>query len=181
MALPLIPIILAVASVASGLVQGISGVKNAQNQIDSYDEQAQARIDERARQAKRLMSQQKTSFLKGGVYFSGTPEAIINETYDTSLKDINALAKDADTTKTNLRRQGTTAFYSSILEGVANGAMSFLGTSALTGKASGLVDNVVEKASGSKIGTAVSNWYNQKRGWSIGGFNGTDLTDTKIV
>ena len=44
----------------------------------------------------------------------------------------------------------TTAFYSSILEGVANGAMSFLGTSALTGKTSGLVGDVVKKASGSK-------------------------------
>ncbi len=132
MALPLIPILLAVASLGSGIVQGISSVNNANNQIEAVQTATQDKINERAKQARKLMSKQKTSFLKSGVYFnSGTPLEVINETYDTMGKDINALIQDANTKTDNLSRQGKTAFFSSLLSGVADGAMSFLGTAAL--------------------------------------------------
>ena len=95
MALPLIPIILAVASVASGLVQGVSSAKNAKEEAKAVQQNTQAQINERAKAAKKLMQQQKTSFLKSGIYFdSGTPVDVINETYDTSVEDINAMIKD---------------------------------------------------------------------------------------
>lgn len=126
MALPLIPIILAVASLGAGVAQGISSVKNAASEAKSAKETAEDQIAERAKQAKKLMQQQKTSFLKSGVYFdSGSPLAVINETYDTMQDDVNAIADDADSNIKNLTRQGKTAFYTSLLSGITNGATSY--------------------------------------------------------
>ena len=137
MALPLIPIILAVASVASGVVQGISNAKNAKSQAKAVQEQTQEQVDARARAAKKLMQEQKTSFLKSGVYFdSGTPVDVINETYDTSIDDVNAMAKDGNTQISNLMRQGKTAFFTSIMDGIANGAAGFLGAGGMSSKSS---------------------------------------------
>ena len=192
MALPIIPIIMAVAALGSGIVQGISNAKNAKSEAKAVQEQAITQMNERARQARKLMSQQKTSFLKSGVYFdSGSPLGVINETYDVMSKDIKAMAKDTNTKVNNLMRQGKTAFFGSILEGVANGAMSFLGTQGMMkgltssgGSSSSLgniLSNLGSKVSNSKAGTAVQNWYNTQRGWTRGGFGSVNGSNNKIV
>jgi len=166
MALPLIPIIMAVAALGSGIAQGISSVKNAKNEANAVREQAIEQMNERSRQAKKLMQQQKTSFLKSGVYFdSGSPLAVINETYDYMQEDVNAIAKDSNTKIKNLYRQGKTAFFNSAMEGVANAALSYF-----MGGGSGLMSKAGTAISNSKAGTAISNWYNSARGWTRGGF-----------
>lgn len=173
MALPLIPIIMAVASVASGLVQGISNAKNAKSEAKAVQESTQQQINERAKAAKKLMQQQKTSFLKSGVYFdSGTPVNIINETYDTSVEDINAMIKDSDTKVNNLMRQGKTAFFGSILEGVANGAMSYFmggGMGAAASGANSSAKNAISSAASSAKNNFTS-WYQNMTGKYKGGF-----------
>ena len=154
---------MAVASIGAGIAQGISSVKNAKAEAQSVKETAEDQISERARQAKKLMSQQKTSFLKSGVYFNtGSPVEVINETYDTMTDDINAIADDANSNIKNLMRQGKTAFYSSIMQGVANAALSYFGGRALSSAGSSI--------SSSSVGSTVSNWYNSLRGWTKGGF-----------
>lgn len=184
MALPLIPIILAVTALGSGIVQGISNAKNAKEEVKALQESTQAQINERARNAKKLMSQQKTSFLKSGVYFTGSPQDIINETYETYQKDIGDMIKDAEKKSDNLMRQGKTAFYSSLLEGVANAGMGYF----MGGGSKNLLSNLGSKISSSKAGATVSNWYNSARGWTKGGFgqlptnNGLSAQNsTKIV
>lgn len=127
--LPILPIILAVSALGSGIVQGISSAKNAKEEAKALQSQAQEQINERAKSAKKLMQQQKTSFLKSGIYFdSPTPTDIINETYNTYSDDINTLKKDTNTKVNNLMRQGKTAFFSSLLQGSANAAMSYFMT-----------------------------------------------------
>lgn len=166
MALPLIPIILAVASVASGLVQGVSSAKNAKEEAKAVQQNTQAQINERAKAAKKLMQQQKTSFLKSGIYFdSGTPVDVINETYDTSVEDINAMIKDSDTKVNNLMRQGKTAFFGSILEGVANGAMSYF-----MGGGMGSAATKTGTKTASSASSKFTNWYQNMTGKYKGGF-----------
>ncbi|MBQ4114640.1 hypothetical protein IJD34_04480 [bacterium] len=192
MALPIIPIILAVTALGSGIVQGISQAKNAKAEAKAVLENAQVQMNERAKQARKLMSQQKTSYLKSGVYFdSGSPVDIINETYDTMKNDLNAMTKDTNAKVNNLMRQGKTAFFNSILEGVANGAMSFLGTQGMmkslgsTGSSGSSLKDILgtfgSKISNSKAGTAVQNWYNSQRGWTRGGFGNVTGNADKIV
>lgn len=163
MALPLIPIILAVASLGSGLIQGISATKNTNNQVETIKEATQEKIDDRAKQAKKLMQQQKTSFLKSGVYFnSGTPLEVINETYNTMGDDINAMAKDANIKINNLERQGKTAFISSLLQGVTNSAMTFLSTSAMG-------DKISTATKSSNFGSGFKNWWSNLRPTKVSG------------
>lgn len=191
MALPLIPIILAVTALGSGIVQGISQAKNAKAEAEAVVENAQVQMNERARQARKLMSQQKTSYLKSGIYFdSGSPVGVINETYDTMMNDLNAMTKDTNTKVNNLMRQGKTAFFNSILEGVANGAMSFLGaqgmanslgSSGSSGSLKDILGGLGSKVSNSKAGTAVQNWYNSQRGWNVGGFGNVTGSTDKVV
>lgn len=192
MALPIIPIILAVTALGSGIVQGISQAKNAKAEAKAVLENAQVQMNERAKQARKLMSQQKTSYLKSGIYFdSGSPVDIINETYDTMQADLNAMTKDTNTKVNNLMRQGKTAFFNSILEGVANGAMSFLGTQGMmkslgsAGSSGSSLKQILgsfgSKVSNSKAGTAVQNWYNSQRGWNVGGFGNVTGNTNKIV
>lgn len=168
MALPLIPIIMAVASLGSGIVQGISSLKNSREEENAIRQQANEQMTERAKQAKKLMQQQKTSFLKSGVYFdSGTPLEVINETYDTMEKDVKQMAKDTDTKIQNLYRQGKTAFFNSVVEGIGNSALSyFMGGG--NGLFSNLTSEITSKAS--NVGNSISNWYNSARGWTKGSF-----------
>lgn len=139
MALPalMIPIIMAVAGMASGTIKGYSDMKNAKEEARLVRQQEKDQINERARQAKKLMSQQKSSFFKSGIYFdSGTPLNILDETYDVMNEDINAIQQDSNLKVKNLIRAGKTAFATSLLSGGASGANSFFQTNGSSTKKS---------------------------------------------
>ena len=126
MAVPIIPIIMAVAALASGVAQGYSNAKNAHEEAKATQKQTKDQINVRAREARKLMNQQKTSFLKSGVYFnSGTAADVIDETYNVMQEDIQAMATDSETRVKNLIRQGRTSFFSSLLGGASSGANAF--------------------------------------------------------
>lgn len=59
MAVPIIPIIMAAVSLIQGISQGVQNKKNADSQASAVRQVTQAQVNERARQAKKLMSQQK--------------------------------------------------------------------------------------------------------------------------
>lgn len=112
------------ATIIQALFQGVSSVlsgysymKEQKNQAKEVAQQAQEQANERAKKAKYAMSEQKTSFLKSGVYFdSGSPLDVINETYNTMNEDINAINNDSIKQQQKLIRTGRTAFWSSILD-----------------------------------------------------------------
>lgn len=129
MAIPIIPIIMAVASLASGALEGYSNAKNAKEEAKATQKQTKDQINNRAREARKLMNEQKTSFLKSGVYFNtGTAADVIDETYNVMQEDIQAMATDSETRVKNLVRQGRTAFFTSLLGGAKSGANSFFNT-----------------------------------------------------
>lgn len=120
---------MAVAGLASGAIKGYSDAKNAKEEAKLVRQQEKDQINERARQAKKLMSQQKSSYLKSGIYFDkGSPLDILDETYDVMNEDINAIRKDSDTKVRNLIRSGKTAFATGLLGGAQSGANSFFQT-----------------------------------------------------
>ena len=110
-----------VASTAFKAVSAISNAKsqakmiaqNATNQAkvnqQNANYQAQANLDaanlaskEKAKQIRYAAARQTTSFLSSGLTLEGTPEAVIGETYDTGLEDLNQISKNASTTNSNL-------------------------------------------------------------------------------
>ena len=111
-------------AIAKGLTNALSTasyIKENKEQAKEVARQAQEQADERAKKAKALMQQQKTSFLKGGVYFdSGSPVAVIDETYDTAMEDIRAINQDSLTQQKKLIRAGKTAFASFLIDPLGN-------------------------------------------------------------
>lgn len=107
-------------AIAKGLVNAFSTwsyLKETKEQSKEFARQAQEQADERAKRAKYQMQQQKTSFLKGGVYFdSGTPLEVINETYNTMSEDISAINRDSLTQQNKLKRAGQTAFFTFLID-----------------------------------------------------------------
>ena len=125
--LPILPIIMAVAGLGSGIASGISAVNSAKSQAKAIQQSPQEPRDERARQARKLMSQQKTSFLKSGVYFSGSPTDVINETYNTSITDIDTLKRNANNQIKSLQNQANLGFISGVGKGIASAALGYVG------------------------------------------------------
>lgn len=116
-------------AIAQGLTNAYSTysyIKENKQQAKEIAEQAQEMADARARKAETLMNQQKTSFLKGGVYFdSGTPVDIIEETYDTAMEDIEAINKDSLSAQKKLIRAGRTAFVTFMIDPASNNGSNY--------------------------------------------------------
>lgn len=118
-------------AIAQGLTNAFatkSYIDENKKQAEEIARQAQEQADERAKKAKAVMQQQKSSFLKGGVYFdSGSPVSVIDETYDTAMQDISAIEKDSLTQQAKLIRAGKTAFYSFLIDPVGNNGSQLAG------------------------------------------------------
>lgn len=174
MAVPIIPIIMAAVSLIQGISQGVQNKKNADSQASAVRQATQAQVNERARQAKKLMSQQKASFLKSGVYFEGTPEAMIDETYNTSVDDINAMIADVNTQESNLSSSGNSGLFSGILGGIGNAALSYFGAKGFGnlfgGSAASGSSGLFSSLSNSRLGVSMSNMLNNVKGLNKGGF-----------
>ncbi len=111
-------------AIAQGLTNAFSTwnyIKENKQQSKEIAQQAQEQADERAKKAKYAMQEQKTSFLKSGIYFdSGSPLNVINETYNTAVEDINAINQDSLTSQKKLKRAGRTAFFTFLIDPVGN-------------------------------------------------------------
>ena len=147
-------------AIAQGLTNAFSTgsyINENKKQAEEIARQAQEQADERAKKAKAVMQQQKSSFLKGGVYFdSGSPVSVIDETYDTAMQDIAAIEKDSLTQQGKLIRAGKTAFYSFLIDPLGNNGSQiasniFEGFN--TGKKSSATNINGTKMSGGEINT----------------------------
>lgn len=119
----------AIASLVGNTVSTYQTIKENKQQASEVAQQYQQKANERAKQATALMSKQKTSFLKGGVYFdTGSANKVIDETYNTYLEDINALNLDSNIAQNRLIRQGKTAFWNYLVNPLGSNGMSSLGS-----------------------------------------------------
>lgn len=120
------------AAIFQAIAQGITNayqtfeyIRENKKQAKEVAKQAQEQADERAKKAKYQMQQQKTSFLKSGVYFdSGSAADVINETYNTAMEDIQAINKDSIKAQKKLIRAGKTAFWTFAIDPAGNNGAS---------------------------------------------------------
>lgn len=103
----------AVSAISNASDQAKAITQNARNQAKAAQQnaqfQAQANLDaanlaskEKAKQIRYAAARQTVSFLSSGLTLEGTPEAVIGETYSTGLEDLTQIAKNANTTNSNL-------------------------------------------------------------------------------
>lgn len=113
--------IAAIAGTVGTVVGGVSAAQSARKQEKVVGRQAVTAAKLRKKQIGELVSSQKTSILKSGVTFEGTPMDIFADTYKTGQDDINAILATAGSKQKALRAQGRNALIGSI----AQAGMSF--------------------------------------------------------
>ena len=118
----------AIASLVGNTVSTVQNIRENKKQANEVAAQYQAKANARAREAKELMQRQKTSFLKGGVFFdTGSANAVINETYDTYKQDIADMNLDSNISQGRLIRAGKTAFWNYLANPMGGSGMDSLG------------------------------------------------------
>lgn len=116
----------AIAQSITNFVSTMSYIKENKTQAKQLAEQAQEQADQRGKKAKYDMQHQKTSFLKGGVYFNdGTPAEVIDETYNTAMEDINSINKDSINSQKKLIRAGKTALFTFLVDPIGNNGAQY--------------------------------------------------------
>ena len=165
-----IPMIMAAAALTKGVVDGVSSAKQAKAQAKAVQAQTQENIDARARASKKLMSQQQSSFLKSGVYFEGSPLDVFNETYKTSVDDINAMRSNAHSQIKSLQNQAGSSFTSNIIQGIGNAALSYFGAGGTLGAAgSGLTKGASMTGTIAKSAAGSNSWLTARNSMNIFG------------
>ena len=87
-------IVTAIAGIATSISLSVASIsqqrKAAKAQLQAQSMQAKVSSDQRIKQIRRVASQQKASFLSSGISLTGdgTPDAVISETYQTGIEDV---------------------------------------------------------------------------------------------
>lgn len=108
--------------------------KAARRQLEAQSMQAKVSANQRIRAARRMAAQQKSSFLASGISLTGegTPDAIISETYDIGMQDVENIKQYGAVQGANItakNRANMMAGYASMASDVSSLATS-LGSSA---------------------------------------------------
>lgn len=164
-----IPIIMAVSALAKGISDGVSSVRNAKAQAKAVQTQTQEKVNARARESKKLMSLQKSQFLKSGVYYDGSPLQVINESYNTSRDDINAIVNDGRNQIKGLQNSANSSFTSSIIQGIGNAALSYFGAGGFTSAGASLTKGASMTGSIAKNVAGSKTWLTSRNSMNIFG------------
>lgn len=115
--------------------------------------EAQNRVDE----IKRLAARQRVSYLNAGLELSGTPEAVVSDTYRKGIYDINAIISSTNQTiKNNMKKARANLF-----GGLASTAVSLYSSGALNG----LGNTGIQESGGGFSSGTVNGVYKGGYGW----------------
>lgn len=81
----------AVATAALGTASAIGNYNQAKSSARATKKKAEQEIEKRKEEILKLASTQKVSYVQAGVELEGTPQAVIQDTYNTGVADVNAI------------------------------------------------------------------------------------------
>lgn len=96
------------AAIIGGLqvASAIGNYNQAKSQARQTIRQGNQMAENRAKEISRLVAQQRVSYLASGLELDGTPQSVMNDTYNTGLEDIKAIKSNAKTQAKNIIKQG---------------------------------------------------------------------------
>lgn len=96
-----------VAAVVAGLgvASAIGNYNQSKSQARQTIKKAEIDMQNRANEIRALASRQRVSYLQAGLELEGTPNAVITDTYNTGIADVNAIRDSANQTAKNIRKQ----------------------------------------------------------------------------
>ena len=96
------------AAIIGGLqvASAIGNYNQAKSQARQTIRQGNQMAENRAKEISRLVAQQRVSYLASGLELDGTPQSVMNDTYNTGLEDIKAIKSNAKTQAKNIIKTG---------------------------------------------------------------------------
>lgn len=129
------------------LASAIGNFNQSKSEARQTARQGAIAAQNRADEIKKLAAKQRVSYLQAGLELEGTPQAVINDTYNTGLEDINEIKSAYNQSSKNIMTQARSKLLGDIAKTGAsvmaggNGLENMGGTKSLTsqGYLNGLV------------------------------------------
>lgn len=129
------------------LASAIGNFNQSKSEARQTARQGAVAAQNRADEIKKLAAKQRVSYLQAGLELEGTPQAVINDTYNTGLEDINEIKSAYNQSSKNIMTQARSKLLGDIAKTGAsvmaggNGLENMGGTKSLTsqGYLNGLV------------------------------------------
>ena len=97
------------------LASGVGNYKSAKSSIKALEKEAYQKMAERRKEIQRLVAEQKIGYGSAGVELEGTPQTVIQDTYNIGIQDINAIASSYNTAIRNATKQAKAGLLGSIV------------------------------------------------------------------
>lgn len=94
------------AAFALAVGKAFGGIKQARAESNATIKQAETEARNLKLKTKAMAGAQKTSFASSGLELEGTPMAVIQNTYETGIADVNQYIKNANRQAKNTYRAG---------------------------------------------------------------------------
>lgn len=152
------------AAVVAGLnvASAIGGYNSAKSQARQTIKQGEREAQNRADEIMKLASRQRVLYLHAGLELEGTPQAVVNDTYNTGIADVKAIRAAYNQQAKNIITQAR----ANLLGGLAKAGTSLMGSMSGAGAAAGAGSSVIDV-----IGTAASGGNVAFTNASYGGLN----------
>jgi len=161
-------IALGAASAGLSIAGGVAAQERSEKQAEAIALEGKIKANERAKQVRRLASQQKVSFLSSGIALTGegTPMSVLGETFQFGAEDIDLITQNYQTQVENVLSRGRSEF----LTGLGQGITGFAGTIApLFGPGAGGA-SAISGATPSGVGGRFTSAFDVERGQARFGF-----------
>lgn len=122
------------AAIIGGLqvASAIGNYNQAKSQARQTIRQGNQMAENRAKEISRLVAQQRVSYLASGLELDGTPQSVMNDTYNTGLEDIKAIKSNAKTQAKNIIKTGQANLLGGLAQAGASAYSVYSGFSAPT-------------------------------------------------
>ena len=115
--------ILAGLGVGLNVASAIGNYNASKQQVKQLKKEAAIKADNRADEILSLAATQRVRYLSAGLELEGTPQAVITDTYNTGIEDIQAIRDSYNTQISNVKKTAR----AQLLGGLANTAVSAYG------------------------------------------------------
>ncbi len=138
----------AVGTAVLGTVSAIGQYNQAKSSARAAKRKAEQEMETRKEEILKLAATQKVGYVQAGLELEGTPQAVIQDTYNTGIEDVKAIAGSYRQTIKNT----LTSARAALIGNIAKTGMSAVSAYSGFGGNLGLTDTGIEDMSGQSSG-----------------------------
>lgn len=147
----------AIVTATLGTASAVGKYNAAKSSARAMKRQAEQEMENRKQEILKLAATQKVGYIQAGVELEGTPQAVIQDTYQTGIEDVNAIRSNYKQAIKNTLTQARTSLLADIVSVGNNTAKTYMSFGGGEGGSSGL---------GTLFSSGVENMAGQSSGWN---------------